>query len=449
MAHWNCEIGTSCPDIIGKPLAQAVQSNEAVEVNIFIEDRFFSFLLVPIVADKYVNVYGRDITERKESERVLKESEERYKQLVENATDIIYRTDSKGNFVYANPVAVRILQMEEREVTKMHFTMVIRRDWRLKATIFYRNQLKEGLPLTYFEFPITDCKGNEIWLGQNVKVLRSGSEISGFLAVARDITKRKRMEESLQEAKNKAEESLYFKEQFLANMSHEIRTPMNGILGLSKLLSSAELSDKHRRYLDSIRTSANNLLVIINDILDLSKIEAGKLEMETIGFRIDDLVNSSVSGVEYLAADKDLLIVTEIDSFLQSKIVLGDPVRLNQILSNLMSNAIKFSEEGEVEISCQLVSETTDVIKIRFSISDTGIGIPHDRISAIFESFKQVDSSITRKYGGTGLGLPICKLLVGLLDSTIEVESVEGEGTTFYFDIDFRKGEIGDLPEDD
>jgi len=385
---------------------------------------------------------------REKSENSLKVSEARFKQIVEDASDIIYRTDHRGCFTYVNPIAERITKMQAQKLVGKHFTFLVRSDWRRKAALFYANQLKNKIPVTNFVFPAIDGEGREWWIEQSVKIITNKEGVAGFQAVARDITERRVMEQSLQEAKTKAEEALSFKARFLANMSHEIRTPMNGILGMSKLLSTADLSEKHQTYLDSIKVSASNLLVIINDILDLSKIEAGKLEIEKIGFKLDELIENAILSVDYLAVEKDLFISSKVPDVLRNQILLGDPVRLNQIITNLLSNAIKFTEIGQVELSCKKVKEEHGEMKLLFSVADTGIGIPKNKVMTIFNNFEQVDETTTRKYGGTGLGLSICENLVNLQGGTIWVESAFGEGSTFFFELSFPLATAQDIPED-
>ena len=253
----------------------------------------------------------------------------------------------------------------------------------------------------------------------------------------------------MKQPKREAEEALYSKERFLANMSHEIRTPMNGILGMSELLASAELSSKHQSYLNSIQTSAKNLLVIINDILDFSKITAGKLDLEVIGFDLYSHLNELLSSIEYTTLQKDIFISKNIDEDLKGKVIKGDPVRLNQVLTNLLSNAIKFTDRGEVNLTCEVIRSNENYASIQFKVRDTGIGISKDKLRSVFDVFRQAYSSTTRKYGGTGLGLSICKQLVELHGGNIWVESDLGQGASFYVEITYALGDKSDLPKDE
>lgn len=238
----------------------------------------------------------------------------------------------------------------------------------------------------------------------------------------------------LAEAKERAEQSEQYKEQFLANMSHEIRTPMNAVVGMTNLLIDKEPREDQFAYLEGIQKSSDNLLHIINDILDISKIQAGKMELELIDFSIADTVNQVKQMLKHRAEDKGLVLVSMIKSDVND-VVLGDPVRLNQVLINLIGNAIKFTEKGSVSIEVCIEENG-----IRFAIVDTGIGISEDKLTTIFESFSQANLSDSRKYGGTGLGLSISRQLVELMGGTIEIESEEGLGTTFFFVVNFEKG---------
>ncbi len=246
--------------------------------------------------------------------------------------------------------------------------------------------------------------------------------------------------------KERAEQSEKFKQQFLANMSHEIRTPMNAVMGMTNLVLDSPLNDKQRFYMRGIKNSSDTLLHIINDILDISKIEAGKMEMEQIDFSIRDTVEQVKQLLQHKADEKGLELIVDIDKNIP-EVVIGDPTRLNQVLMNLAGNAIKFTEKGSVTIQVKADTIETNNSPLTFHIIDTGIGIPENKLQAVFESFSQAHSSDTRKFGGTGLGLTISKQLVELMGGKIAIESEEGAGTIFSFTINYPIGSVERLNE--
>jgi len=252
-----------------------------------------------------------------------------------------------------------------------------------------------------------------------------------------DIEQEKALQEKLAAAKQAAEAMSQAKSDFLANMSHEIRTPMNAIIGLSYLCLKTELGSKQRDYIQKVNSAANSLLGIINDLLDFSKIEADRLELESIRFNLDETFNNVATLVSQRAQEKGLRILFHIDPAIPLGLI-GDPLRLSQILVNLAGNAVKFTQQGEVAITCDLVSRTESETALRFSVRDTGIGLTPKQLAQLFQPFSQADSSTTRRFGGTGLGLAICKQLVEKMGSRIEVESVPGRGSLFHFTARFR-----------
>lgn len=266
---------------------------------------------------------------------------------------------------------------------------------------------------------------------REIRVIKKGLEASEKL----DVTIQEK-DQALAE-KIRAEQSEKFKQQFLANMSHEIRTPMNSVIGLTNLLIKTELNEQQRKYLNVIKKSSENLLVIINDILDLSKIEAGKMDFEKIPFSLEDLSETLYHTLLFKAEDKKLFFKINIDPG-TPKMILGDPTRLNQILINISGNAIKFTESGGVTVDIKQINQQGNVSMMQFTVTDTGIGISEESIGKIFESFSQASSDTTRKFGGTGLGLTISKQLVELQGGNIHVKSTLGKGTSFIFTIPYQ-----------
>ena len=240
--------------------------------------------------------------------------------------------------------------------------------------------------------------------------------------------------EELVSAKRKAEEATEMKSMFLANMSHEIRTPMNAIIGLSHLALKTPLSAKQRDYVSKIHNAGTSLLAVINDILDFSKIEAGRLDIESTDFRLDEVIGSVTTLTAQKAHEKGLEFLAHVAPAIPEHL-LGDPLRLGQILTNLVNNAVKFTERGEIRLDIELLERTGEKVQLKFSVRDTGIGMTTEQSAKLFQPFTQADMSTTRKHGGTGLGLTICRRLVELMGGRIWLESEPGVGTTFYFTV--------------
>lgn len=255
---------------------------------------------------------------------------------------------------------------------------------------------------------------------------------------------RKKSEQAMLYAKLEAEQARRTQEQFLANVSHEIRTPLNGVIGMTQLFKDTLLNDEQKEYLDIIGISANNLLVIINDILDIAKINSGKIDLEMIDYTLEDIIKPIVKIFELKAKGKNITFRADIDKNIPP-VLCGDPVRLNQVLTNLINNAIKFTDEGKVVLTVLQVENQDNHVSLEFSVQDSGIGISEDKIDAVFESFTQAATDTTRKYGGTGLGLTISKQLIELFGGTITVTSRVGEGSLFSFTIPVQKGNVANL----
>jgi PAS domain S-box-containing protein len=345
-----------------------------------------------------------------------------YKAVVEDGSDLIFVVDYDGNINYHNSSVRETLGYRSGSLIGKNFFDYIQPSTRddLK-TKFRKSQKRAYTEKVEFQFLCSDRSYR--FLEFNAINLKHKEGFEGFILDCRDITERKKDAEELVRLQKA-------KEQFLANISHEIRTPINGIAGMADLLSQNASIEDRETYLNAIKHSAENLKVIINDILDLAAIESGKLRFEKIAFNLTDLVPSLIGTFAYQAKEKKLKLDYKIDDKL-NRILLGDPVRLNQVLINLISNAVKFTHEGYIQVNCSIERERKDNCWVRIEVRDTGIGIPSEKLNTIFESFSQADASVTRKYGGSGLGLTIVKQLVELQRGKITVKSDENVGSTF------------------
>jgi PAS domain S-box-containing protein len=491
-----------------------------------------------------------EVIDRKRAEEALRQSEERYRQFVEKASDIIYRTDVAGVFTYINAVGTRVTGFSEDEILGKSYLTPILPEYRAKAKAIYENQARNRTPNTYFEAPIRTAAGDTVWIGQNVQLLLEGEKIVGFQAIARDINDLKIAMDKLQEsnsfqtkilktaataifavdinrkivsvndefvritglredevvgnlctefcdepcltrcglfedyptepilrkqcklrskdgrtltvlknadlirddngkltggiesfiditelisAMERAEAASVAKSEFLANMSHEIRTPMNGIIGMTEVVMNTPVTNEQREYLQAVLSSADSMMLIINDILDFSKIEAGKFELNLLDFNIREQLEEVVNALAVRPQrEKDLEVSCHVRSEVP-EMLLGDPARLRQILTNLIGNAIKFTPKGFVTLTVGAIKQSEDEVILKFSIADTGIGIPEEKLDKIFQPFEQVDASTTRRYGGTGLGLAIVSRLIEMMNGEVWVESEMGKGSIFHF----------------
>ena len=377
----------------------------------------------------------RDVTERKRAERALTKGQQQLQAILDNSTAVIYVKDQWGRFVLINSRFESLFHVsKELVVGKSDFDLFPRET----AEAFRANDqqvLEARAPLEWEETAPHD-DAVHTYLSVKFPLFDLNGTAYAVCGISTDITERKRMEAELAQARDAALESARLKAAFLANMSHEIRTPMNAIIGMSGLLLETKLTSEQREYAETVRSSADALLMLINDILDFSKIEAGKLSFETMDFDLLHAVESAVDLVAEAAQAKGVELFSLIDPGVPTHL-RGDPGRLRQVLTNLLSNAVKFTEPGEVMVRVAIQSESADGAVLRFSVIDNGIGIPEEARNKIFEAFSQADGSTTRKYGGTGLGLTISKQLVDLMGGEIGVDSVPGKGSTFWFTVPF------------
>jgi PAS domain S-box-containing protein len=353
---------------------------------------------------------------------------EENKEMVDHSLDGICSMDAAGNFTRANGAFERILGYSAVELLGRPFIKLVHPD-DLKKTERAATEIMGGVAVKDFENRYLAKNGavvNMMWSA------RWSDEQKQIFCMVRDVTQSKAAEAELQLAKRAAEDASRAKSEFLANMSHEIRTPMNGIIGMTELTLDTRLNREQREYLGMVKSSAHSLLSLINDILDFSKIEAGKLELESIDFSLRDCIAGMVKPLGVRADQKGLELVVDIPADVPDHLV-GDPMRLRQILINLTDNAIKFTERGEVILKIANQAAPNGESHLHFSVSDTGIGIPAEKQGAIFEAFAQADGSTTRTYGGTGLGLSIASQLVRQMQGRIWIESEVGKGTAFHF----------------
>ncbi len=362
----------------------------------------------------------------------VRRHEARFRALVENSSDGVFLLTLEGTVEYASPSTIRILGYRPAQMVGLRIEDLVHPDDHAEMDVCWRMALAHpGKPvLGVARFRHADGRWRYIeMMGMN---RFDDLVVEALVLNYRDITYRKQVEQELQSAKEAAESANRAKSEFLANVSHEIRTPMNGILGMTQLAIESTSPEQQKEYLELVKASGASLLTLINEILDLSKIEAGRLELDDIAFAVRPLVDASVKTVAWRASEKGLSLAVDVHEDVPD-VVVGDPARLRQVLVNLLGNAIKFTNRGGVSLHVSVHAALDEVVTLHFAVEDTGIGIPVDKQRVIFDAFTQADGSTSRKYGGTGLGLAICTRVVAMMDGQIWVVSTPGAGSTFHF----------------
>ncbi|MBC8353407.1 MAG: response regulator [Planctomycetes bacterium] len=380
-----------------------------------------------------------DITEKRQAEEALDKERYLLQTLLETIPDAIYFKDRESRFLrISQSMAEKFGLKDPSEAIGKTDADIFTEEHAQQARADELAIMESGRPLVASVEKETWPDREDTWCSSTKMPLQNSSqETVGTFGISRDITDLKRAQDELREARDAADAANRAKSEFVANMSHEIRTPMNGIIGMAELLVDTSLTREQTDYLGMIRQSADSLLRLLNDILDFSKIEAGKLELETLPFNLSDCVGKTTQTLAVRGAEKGLELACRIAPELPERII-GDPGRVRQMIVNLVGNAIKFTEKGEVVVEVTEASRSNGNIRLHFAVKDTGVGIPPDKQQSVFEAFTQADASTTRRFGGTGLGLAISSQLVRMMKGEIWIESAVGKGTTFHFTSEFE-----------
>jgi PAS domain S-box-containing protein len=412
------------------------------------DGRFFERDFIPLfVEGEYKGTMWkyRDVSLRKASEKDLKYSEEKYRSIIRNMNLGLIEVDTKERILYANQSFCEMAGYQQQELIGHNPSELFLTNDN-KHVMIEKNILRQQGVSDAYEVNVELRNGDlRWWLVSGAPLYSNDGELIGSIGIHLDITKQKELEYNLTTARQQALASATAKEIFLTNMSHELRTPLNGIMGIVRELRRTASDNVMKGHLESIHFAADHLLNILNDILDLSRIDAGKLTMDNTGFKVEDVIQRSIEVNKLRAEEKGLQLKGEVSEEV-SKILVGDPIRVRQILINLIGNAIKFTDNGYVSIRCYVKQSLANRQWITLEVEDTGIGMEESFVDNIFSKFTQEDSSIKRNYGGAGLGLNITKQLTELMKGVISVESKKGRGSKFIVSIPFKIGDESDLP---
>lgn len=386
------------------------------------------------------DVVQEEIGKRQIAETRKAQSDQRLLDIIESLNLGMARYDLEGRLTQVEPRFAEIFERKEDEMIGLR-----------SSDFSVRHDLETGSPIEFyltskvFESPYRKSSGELTWmLCTTAPLFDEAGRVEGGVIVVFDISARKKLEQEMIEARKAAEAGLELRKTILANVSHELRTPVNAIVGMSALLASTSLNDQQREYLKTMRFSSDGLLVLIDDLLDVSRIEAGKVELEELEFSMQENFSELTKSLRLRAEEKGLLFEWNLDERIAPRL-LGDVHRLNQIITNLIGNAIKFTPQGKVRLEITQVGESNEMQGIRFSVIDTGIGIAAERQTAVFQAFAQEDNSTTRKYGGTGLGLSISKRIVEMMGGELKLTSEKNAGTAFSFEVQLKKSAEGSV----
>ena len=455
-------IGVKQKDAVGKTVFELYEKTTAQKLAQ--DDLEISKTKKPILTQHEIEIHGRkrhvftgkkivttslgkelimgfsiDITQNIQASKTIDEQKKFYQQIFNTVPNYIYVKDSKGKWLMVNDAVARLFNLTQNQI--LIEGVFNPEDYKMDVNLndeIDQKVLTTGETIEYEE-SIVLKNGETRWYQTTKKPLPTKEGEINILGISADITDRKKHSDELIKAK-------LAKEQFLANMSHEIRTPINGIVGMVNLLEEIPATEEQKRYLSAIKSSSENLQVIINDILDLSAIETGNIRFERIGFNLKAILTSLISSFSYAAKQKGLSITLNFDPYID-EVLIGDPVRLNQVMSNLIGNAVKFTNRGYVKVYALKIGQDEHIGQFQFIVDDSGIGIPEDKIKKVFENFEQGDVTINRKYGGTGLGLAIVKKLVEAQYGTLNLASRPGKGTKFTVNLHFEIGSKEDMEE--